>query len=1470
MVTIRTVALVVIAAMTASTASPAQEKHDDDAQRRSGFARPVASSPRPFNTNGPQDVTAPAISTGYYFLDSDDPTPDPWRPSPGDYVDTTIEPGTWKRIVSGPNQRSADFWRDPARNTYGGDAYFRDPANPSDSTDDAFAGPISIGFPFYFNGVRYDSFYVSTNGLVVLSNRRYWYATNLDGWPVRRQLVSNDLNQPMVYDPASDDLRARPAGPNDTNDAVADDWGYRFIACGGDPSRRHAGIRSGRNGMLTDSSLAAVWPPLPDGRPVRPALIAPCWDDMQVSVYDRQRNVVDDFGRVYYKRSPATDKLIISFVNLTPIGPKTVRVGARSQSVMFPPDHRRGLGSHYAVNVQVHLDRRDSSVTFHFGELARTTDPTAPVIDAGDWIRCNATIGVYGPARRLDSVADPRHVLDYSKPTYPQGTEYLVQDGTEPTGSVRAVQGDRESARTPKSYLAIKFKQWKNLLRVVSMGYRVRPLNNNSTLDFTVVVPPSQANNYEMLSGETRLGAIQPVAIVQNVSNEIQGPQGVNYTPQGINFKVRFRIVNWATGKILYNTTKTVTDAALRDTVLSGIQRCDINGVPLPFAPAGTFVRPYEYIKATFPPFEPDPFIDDQLGRLRPSVIVEPKDSLNRDLGDQWPFDDTLEHTIFKARRLSEFRDDLREYHVLKDGQIVPGVLTWMTLGADVVDGLEYTSHPPAPNGERRAANSDVYILRSPLIRLDRLDHRGNEIPQPGTYGGDEIRSFPIDLTRKKKAALSFSVQRAGKIDRSRGFSDNVLRGPEHRVNARMTSIGEGFTRKPDELIVEFARPSDDQLNNIMNVSNWAVDLARFDALYTPPFRLFGGGGHVWGYDMYEPGRQLDRTDHPLRGGMREDVDDDGKDELWTKVYIPIPDTILRWNNEGARNFRFRIRASCLNNAMTPEVQDDNDPFYVDNIKISMAGPDAEVMDARLVWPYTTTTPQQLGRVPVHVRLANVGVETLRNVDVNVRVSRPVTPVRVYLQRVVRIDSVAPGQVITIDSLRVNLRRSDPGFIEVRAWVATVSADADQANDTAMHLRVITKGPALAYDAYPTNPTNDVQDARFANIRGLGLNLGVRPRGADALTFLYGGRAVPMTQFMPMRSIMTDLPGALDDDARYGASGGDGSGRIAVRFTLDSADTLSGYQAYWASMSGSPDPVRYAVLPDSMGWVASTPIPGTTLERGRGYDDLDPNGELRFDAMTTALLPQRVVLPAGTYWVTVAQLGQIGFNLGASATRSAMVTTMHRDDDAIGDATRSILIDHDLRDAARAVPGSLGLFAVEHGLGTGNWTSLTPAVGPMPFAHTNSIGTVRNVPTFTQGSWIPLLRPYFGPGRGGVVEKPSDDVQDVPSTTLAGRPTTADPTRAFTLAVSDAAPNPTSGPVHLFVHASEPGKLIVVVRDVLGNIVRSLDPLWIDALPVRVTWDGRTDDGELAATGRYSVHCIMQHGTVTRSVAVRR
>ena len=61
----------------------------------------VASYPLPFVLDDANPRTQPAISTGYYFVDSDDDAADFWRPDPSQFVDTLTESATWRRIVSG-------------------------------------------------------------------------------------------------------------------------------------------------------------------------------------------------------------------------------------------------------------------------------------------------------------------------------------------------------------------------------------------------------------------------------------------------------------------------------------------------------------------------------------------------------------------------------------------------------------------------------------------------------------------------------------------------------------------------------------------------------------------------------------------------------------------------------------------------------------------------------------------------------------------------------------------------------------------------------------------------------------------------------------------------------------------------------------------------------------------------------------------------------------------------------------------------------------------------------------------------------------------------------------------------------------------------------------------------------------------------------------------------------------------------
>jgi hypothetical protein len=105
------------------------------------------------------------LPTGYYVVDSDDNAPLPWRPNYF-FIDTLYQPFSWYRIKSGPRQffigdRPFHFFYDPYNNGHGFDPNY---IASMDTTNDAMAGPIPIGFKFNFYNTDYDSLIISQNG----------------------------------------------------------------------------------------------------------------------------------------------------------------------------------------------------------------------------------------------------------------------------------------------------------------------------------------------------------------------------------------------------------------------------------------------------------------------------------------------------------------------------------------------------------------------------------------------------------------------------------------------------------------------------------------------------------------------------------------------------------------------------------------------------------------------------------------------------------------------------------------------------------------------------------------------------------------------------------------------------------------------------------------------------------------------------------------------------------------------------------------------------------------------------------------------------------------------------------------------------------------------------------------------------------------------------------------------------------
>jgi hypothetical protein len=256
-----------------------KEGKKDEVLRKSQLGMPpdfgpdATSFPVPFNwLNQQNNPGGAAISTGYYYVDQNENLPPFWKPR-HETANPFFQANLWRKIVPGPAIVPNEFWDSPENTD--GYYFFRNPESmatsqqgvwtTSDSTDDAIAGPIPIGINggFYFNGLRYDSFYVSTNGVIALTNRRYYYdkdgnrvvpegsdnaydpmsmtwfagdpTRELSRWHRRVQSTFDPNTQTFtpVIDPQTDSFITLDGMPD--NDDTPDNFGYYVSVLGQDP-----------------------------------------------------------------------------------------------------------------------------------------------------------------------------------------------------------------------------------------------------------------------------------------------------------------------------------------------------------------------------------------------------------------------------------------------------------------------------------------------------------------------------------------------------------------------------------------------------------------------------------------------------------------------------------------------------------------------------------------------------------------------------------------------------------------------------------------------------------------------------------------------------------------------------------------------------------------------------------------------------------------------------------------------------------------------------------------------------------------------------------------------------------------------------------------------------------------------------------------------------------------------------------
>ncbi len=480
---------------------------------------------------------------------------------------------------------------------------------------------------------------------------------------------------------------------------------------------------------------------------------------------------------------------------------------------------------------------------------------------------------------------------------------------------------------------SIKFKRWVDKVQAVAIDFPTR--------------------NYEICLGSS----VTPKANFKNID-----PIHTN------TFKCRFTIRNSVTGIAVYS----------RVVSLVGI---------LPGASKDT----------TFAPYTTNPNVVSELGTFNACAIATTFDTADVNIGDQWPFDDTVCTSVFGVRRTATPFFDPSDGYSKTPSSDIPDQTLWVSVGATVLEGESFTWDPPPPRYFPGGVGQDNYI--SPVIQLDNQDVNG--LTYGGSNIGDTLTSFPINLQGKTSANLTFDFQRAGKFG-SGGFftfpwDAGSMYGPEWTVlNVNNGSV----LRKGDSLLLEFKDPGQPGCNPA--ASSWH-EIAAIDGGFDFEFKKFF----------------MD-----LKSGT---VNIDGL--ALSKVSLA---------NYFTADFRFRFRLKSKNDGPAiPPPQDDNDAFFVDNPTVLIPlKPEIEVMWVRVVNPYTKIPASEAISLPVYVKIANLSVNVQIAFPIRVQILDP-NENTVYWQAVV-VNSLNAGTDTVIKMPNWNAQDATDGggaLYTVDAWL---------------------------------------------------------------------------------------------------------------------------------------------------------------------------------------------------------------------------------------------------------------------------------------------------------------------------------------------------------------------------------------------------------------------------------------------------
>ena len=301
----------------------------------------------------------------------------------------------------------------------------------------------------------------------------------------------------------------------------------------------------------------------------------------------------------------------------------------------------------------------------------------------------------------------------------------------------------------------------------------------------------------------------------------------------------------------------------------------------------------------------------------------------------------------------------------------LPDTTVWEYKGATLEDASN-TVYQPHFNIHAEWDNvKKTYVLTKQNSKVLKLNTYNEIDDKPwmnyGQRGGDYIITKIIDIRKATNPYLTFLYQRGGNTGGTNtGKSDSTFWGPEFRVIEKANPLVE--VRKPDQLLIEFISADSVNLNKLTNPqsSDWNVHPQRNGTPFVtgnPALSIFGGGGSRIGFLENDKDSALTFDE-----GLRADMYDVGNDDRFERAVVYIPE---QFHKNGFIRIRFRVDAERNGNPNI--VKDDNDDFFLDDIRIVGNGQHDIALNSLYIQnPYSILNINTKYEIPFYSNISSV------------------------------------------------------------------------------------------------------------------------------------------------------------------------------------------------------------------------------------------------------------------------------------------------------------------------------------------------------------------------------------------------------------------------------------------------------------------------------------------------------------------